>query len=276
MPLDLPRYLERIGFAGRADPTLATLQQLHLHHVAAIPFENLNPLLRWPVPLDVQAVHDKIVRGGRGGYCFEQNLLFAHVLEAIGFRVTPLAARVLWGRPEDAPVAPRSHMLLRVEVEGEVCIADVGFGGLTLTGPLRLVTEMEQQTPHELFRLVETGAEAGYRLQAKVAREWRTLYRFDLQRQYQADYEVSNHFLTTHPSSPFIARLMAARPTADRRYALLDNELAVHHLNGPTERRTIASGGELREVLERDFLLTLPSNPELDAALELIASVARR
>jgi hypothetical protein len=56
---------------------------------------------------------------------------------------------------------------------------------------------------------------------------------------------------------------------------LLDNELAVHHLNGPTERRTLATGAALREALMRDFLLTLPSDPALDGMLERIASASR-
>jgi N-hydroxyarylamine O-acetyltransferase len=271
-PIDLARYLDRIGHVGQVHPTLATLQRLHLRHVQAIPFENLNPLLRRPVRLDVEAVQEKLVLGGRGGYCFEQNLLFSRVLEAVGFRITPLAARVLWNRPE-TPVAPRSHMLLRVEVEGDPYIADVGFGGLTLTAPLRLVAGIEQETPHEPFRLARSGDD--FTLQAKVAGAWRALYRFDLQRQHLADYEVSNYFLTTHPSSQFIARLIAARPAPGRRYALLDNELAVHHLNGPTERRTLASGAALREALMRDFLLTLPSDPALDGMLERIASASR-
>src|SRR5262249_11106562 len=120
------------------------------------------------------------------------------------------------------------------------------------------------------FRLVRTGDD--YRLQAKVGGEWPTLYRFDLQRQYQVDYEISSYYLTTHPSSPFRAALMAARPAPDRRYALLDNKLAVHHLGGRTEKRTIATGAELRAVLARDFLLALPSDPELDATLESIAA----
>lgn len=268
-PIDLARYLERIGYAGPAHPDLETLRQLHLRHVQAIPFENLNPLLRWPVPLDVRALQEKIVLGGRGGYCFEQNMLFSHVLEAIGFQIVRMAARVLWNRPEDA-ITPRSHMLLRVDIEGEPYIADVGFGGLTLTSPLRLAVDAEQQTPHEPFRLGRAGDD--YKLQAKVGGEWRTLYRFDLQRQYQADYEVSSHYLTTSPASPFIAGLMAARPAPDRRYALSDNKLAVHHLGGETERRTLASAAELREVLARDFLLMLPGDPELDAALARIAA----
>jgi N-hydroxyarylamine O-acetyltransferase len=267
--LDLARYFERIGYAGPARPDLETLRQLHLRHAQAIAFENLSPLMRWTVRLDLEALEAKIVRGGRGGYCFEQNMLFSHVLEAIGFPLVRLAARVVWNRPEDT-VAPRSHMLLRVEVEGEPYLADVGFGGLTLTGPLRLALDIEQETPHEPFRLGRLGED--YKLQAEVGGEWRTLYRFDLQRQFQVDYEISSHYLTTHPASHFLAGLIAARPARGRRYALSDNKLAVHHLGGPTERRTLASAAELREVLTRDFLLTLPDDPELDAALERIAA----
>jgi N-hydroxyarylamine O-acetyltransferase len=161
-------------------------------------------------------------------------------------------------------------MLLRVDVEGAPYVADVGFGGPTLTGPLHFVLDVEQETPHEPFRLVRAGDD--YKLQAKIGGEWRTLYRFDLQRQYQADYEVSSHYLTTHPASAFLAGLIAARPAPDRRYALHDNKLAVHHLGGPTERRTLVRAAELREALVQDFLITLPDDPELDAALARIAA----
>jgi N-hydroxyarylamine O-acetyltransferase len=267
--IDLAPYFERIGYAGPARPDLETLRELHLRHAQAIPFENLNPLLRWPVRLDLQALQEKIVLGGRGGYCFEQNLLFSHVLEAIGFRLVRMAARVLWNRPEDA-IAPRSHMLLRVQVEGEPYIADVGFGGLTLTGPLRLAVDIEQETPHEPFRVTRAGDD--YKLQAKIGEAWRTLYRFDLQREYQVDYEISSYYLTTHPASQFVAGLIAARPAPDRRYALSDNKLAVHRLSGETERRTITSAAELRDVLVRDFLISLPDDPELEATLARIAA----
>lgn len=83
-------------------------------HTEAIPFENLNPLLRWPVHLDPASLEEKMVRGGRGGYCFEPNLLLKNVLNALGYRVTGLAARVLWNAPEGA-ITPRGHMLPRVD-----------------------------------------------------------------------------------------------------------------------------------------------------------------
>jgi N-hydroxyarylamine O-acetyltransferase len=221
--------------------------------------------MRWPVRLDIESLQQKLVRDGRGGYCFEQNLFLSHVLTTLGFKVTGLAARVMWNMPEGI-VPPRSHMLVRIDLEGQTYLADVGFGGLTLTGPLLLERGIEQSTPHEPFRLAGGGDE--FVMQAKIAGNWKPLYRFTLHEQLVPDYEVTNWYLSNHPNSRFVNSLMAARSTADRRYALNNNEFAVHHLNGPTERRTLTSVIELRDALEGPFRVTLPDAPELDAALQ--------
>jgi N-hydroxyarylamine O-acetyltransferase len=262
--IDLDAYFRRIGHTGAVDPNLDTLSALHLRHAQAIAFENLNPLAEWPVPLDAASLERKLVRDGRGGYCFEQNLLFAHVLKAIGFRVGGLAARVLWNQPGDA-VTPRSHMLLLIDLDGEPYVADVGFGVITLTAPLRLELDIEQTTPHEPFRLVRSGD--GLKMQSRIGDGWQTLYRFDLQEQLQPDYEVSNYFLSSHPNSLFRTSLLAARPAADRRYALLNNRFAVHHVGGPTERRVLKTVAEVRDTLESAFLLALPESAQLDTAI---------
>ncbi|MGH8241451.1 MAG: arylamine N-acetyltransferase family protein, partial [Steroidobacteraceae bacterium] len=183
--LDLDAYFARVGYTGPRAATLETLRTLHAGHAASIPFENLNPLCGWPVELDADSVQKKLVLGGRGGYCFEQNLLFSGVLRALGFGVTDLAARVLWRSHTDEDVRPRTHMLLLVDLEGKPYIADVGFGGQSLTGPLRFVTDVEQSTPHGPFRLLrlEGSMHEEYKLQALVGKLWKSLYRFDLQPQ---------------------------------------------------------------------------------------------
>ena len=112
--IDLGAYFRRIGFEGDRVPTPDVLRAVHLRHALAIPFENLDPLLGRPVRLDPPDLERKLVRGGRGGYCYEHNLLLRHALEGRGFRVAGLAARVLWNRP-DAAAPARTHMLLRVE-----------------------------------------------------------------------------------------------------------------------------------------------------------------
>ncbi len=87
-------------------------------HARAIAFENLDPFLRRPVRLDTASLTSKLVHGGRGGYCFEKNLLLTHALDAFGYPTTGLAARVLWNRPADAPLPARSHMLVGVDLGG--------------------------------------------------------------------------------------------------------------------------------------------------------------
>jgi N-hydroxyarylamine O-acetyltransferase len=264
-PIDLDAYFRRIGHTGERAPKLETLRAIHLRHAEAIAFENLNPLLGWPVRLDTAALQQKLVRDGRGGYCFEQNLLLSRVLEALGFEVSGLAARVLWNAPEGA-VTPRSHMLLRVDLGEQPYLVDAGFGVLTPTGPLRLEPDTEQVTPHEPYRLMGSGGD--FVMQAKLGGEWKALYRFDLQQQFLPDYELTNWYLANHPDSHFVTGLIAARPAPDRRYALRNNELAVHYLGGRTERWVLTSATQLRAALECAFRLSLPRAPELDATLE--------
>jgi N-hydroxyarylamine O-acetyltransferase len=263
---DLRAYLRRIGFEGEARPDLDTLRAIQRLHSRSIPFENLNPWLGIPVLLDATSLQRKLVHGERGGYCFEHNLLLAEVLGAIGFQVTPLAARVMWGVAPDA-VRPRTHMLLKIDLD-EAWLADGGFGGMTLTGPLRLHAEGPQTTPHERFRVLREGDV--FTMQAEVADEWRTTYRFDLQPQHRVDYELTSWYLSHHPESRFVQHLVAARTRPDGRDALLDNELTRHHLGGPSEKQVIESAAELRRVLEQVFGLRLPEVAQLQARLEQV------
>jgi N-hydroxyarylamine O-acetyltransferase len=262
--LDLAAYLARVGYDGERTPTIETLRTVQLRHAESIAFENLNPLMGWPVRLDVGSLQQKMVRDGRGGYCFEQNLLLKHALEAMGFQVTGLAARVLWNAPEGI-VPPRSHMLLLVDVDGVRYVVDAGFGGVTLTGPLRLEPDIEQATPHEPFRLVKAAEE--FIEQVNIGGHWVSLYRFNLSEQLLPDYEMANWYLSTHPASRFVTGLIAARPAPDRRYALLNNRLTVHYRHGVKDLRRIISLADMRKTLECDFQIALPNAPELDAAL---------
>lgn len=272
MDFDLDAYCARIGFHGARTPSLETLAGIHRRHTAVIAFENLDPFLGRPVHLDMASLQRKIVQGGRGGWCFEQNLLFGRALREIGFEVTDLAARVLSNATND--VRPRSHMLLLVKVHGKRYVADVGFGGQTLTCPLRLETDVEQVTPHEPFRLLHAAQMRDtFEMQSFIGGNWRPLYRFDLQEQFLSDYEVTNWYLSNHPQSPFVNALVAARADRDCRYALRNRDLAVHYADGATVRRTIQGAAELRDALEDLFLLTVRELAELDAAFERLPAV---
>lgn len=266
---ELEAYLQRIALVGPVEASLRTLRALVQAHAAAIPFENLNPFLALPVSIEPAAIFAKLVSDHRGGYCFEQNLLLLDVLETIGFAASGLAARVLWQQAEDA-ITPRGHMLLRVEIAGFTHVVDVGFGGMTLTGVLRLENGVEQATPHEPFRL--RAKEGDWLLQARVREAWHTLYRFDLQRQYRVDYRAANYYLSTYPESHFRTGLLVARSLPGFRLALRNVELARHHSDGTTDRTVLTSTQELRQTLEQDFKLRLPDLPQLDRRLAALVS----
>jgi N-hydroxyarylamine O-acetyltransferase len=176
--IDLDSYFQRIGYAGERTPTLETLCALHLRHTQAIAFENLNPLMRWPVRLEPLSLQHKMVRSGR---------------------------------------------------------------------------------------MRRAGGD--FVMQARLRDDWKALYRFDTHRHLPCDYAASNYYLSTHPDSRFTNTLIAARPSTDRRYALLNNELTERRLNGGSKHRLLTSAAELREALEELFKLVLPHAPQLDAVL---------
>ena len=182
--LDLDSYFARVGYSGPKIATLSTLQELHALHPTAIVFENLDVLLKRPIQLNVEALEQKLIHHRRGGYCYEQNTLFQAALETIGFYVSSVGARVQWRYPKGS-VRPLSHMVLRIRLPDADYIADVGFGLLTLTAPLRLEAGIEQSTPHGAYRLVPAGDEI--LLEAKTSDGWEAVYQISLHEQTPVD-----------------------------------------------------------------------------------------
>ena len=251
-------YLDRIGYVGARAATPETLAGIVAAHTATIAFENLTPLTGERVRLEPDALRDKLVQRHRGGYCFEQNLLLCDELERLGFEPVGLAARVLWNAA--GPTA-RTHMLVRV---GGLLV-DTGFGGLTLTGVLRLEPDVVQETSHEPFRLRVQAQ--WWTLEALIGEQWRPLYTFTLEPQQRVDYELYSWYTSTHPGSLFVNHLVVGLPAPDRRHALLDNRLTVHHLGGPSEERLLADVRAIEATLTDTFGLDLSGISGLRAAL---------
>src|SRR5258708_24884028 len=217
----LDDYLARIGCGGPIGPDLATLAAIQAAQVDAIPFEGLDPLLRRPVRLDLASLQAKLVDSRRGGYCFEQNVLFKAALEAIGFKVTGLGGRVRWMSPPDSPLGPKVHMMLKVDLPEGPYLADVGFGVCVLDTPLQLKADVEQRTAMGTYRLTQA-TDGLFSLSAKQPAGWRTMYVFDLVPQLQSDYEVGNWFASTNSSLPFVSTLIMERLDGDKRYKLMN------------------------------------------------------
>jgi N-hydroxyarylamine O-acetyltransferase len=252
---DLDAYFARIGYAGSREPTLAVLHALTAAHTRSIPFENLDVLLGRPIDLETGALFRKLVGDRRGGYCFEQNGLFLHVLGELGFRVAPLSARVRIGRPREF-LPPRTHVFLRVEIEGESWLTDVGVGALSLTSAIRLHTEEEQPTMHESRRILREGHRLFH--QVRFGDEWADVYEFTLEEMPFIDRVIGNWFTNAHPDSHFKKMLMVARASSAGRITVLNHELTFRGRDGRADTRLIGSPDELLDVLAEHFDLRFP------------------
>jgi N-hydroxyarylamine O-acetyltransferase len=248
--LDLAGYLARIGHTGPTHPSADPLRRLHRAHIAAISFENLDAVLGRGIDLDLPAIQGKLVRRPRGGYCHEQNLLFAAALTRLGFGVTRLLARpYAHGTP-----LPRGHCTLLVETGGGPFLADVGYGGEGPLEPLPLAAGTAVRQDGWSFRLERDGSD--WTLWTVGERGWIMLYAVTPGRFRQPDFEMANYFTSTHPSSPFSTDVIVQRNTGSARYALRGLELTVDRPDGSRRRRRV-DRDRLARVLRSVFGIVL-------------------
>lgn len=219
-PLDLRAYLERIGYDGPLTPDLQTLTALQHAHLEAIPFESLDPVLGRPVRLDIDTLQDKLVKHRRGGYCHEHNILFASVLDRLGFQVTGRSARMLMGQDE-REIGAVGHTVLSVIVEGTDWHVDVGIGDAGPRGPIPLQEGVEIDTGPWRYRLDRT-EHTHWLLRFQRPNGWFNLIQFTEEPFYRADF-VDHNFLASHsPESPFTRHIVVSHNGDQVRHSLQD------------------------------------------------------
>jgi N-hydroxyarylamine O-acetyltransferase len=262
MPIDLEAYFARIGYGGDREPTLENLTAIQFAHATSIPFENLSILFGQGVQLDLDTLQSKIVGACRGGYCFEQNGLALAVLQQLGFKATGLIGRVRWMVEEDVP-APLTHMLIRVDFEDGAYIYDGGFGGIRMTGVLRLEPDLVQKTRHEDHRIVKHGD--NYTIQADLGSQWASVVEFTLTPQSPPDYTLSSWYTSTHPESLFTNNLIVELPSADARRMIFNNMLIERNLGEDQTVHEIADVDEMVALLDQHFDLPVETDEQRKA-----------
>lgn len=262
-PLNLDAYFARIGYGGPTTPTIETLAALQRLHLATIPFESIDPFLHRPVHIGSGAIDDKMIGRRRGGMCFEHAGLFRRLLLALGYEVTSLNARSTKGT-----VRPRAHHALKVRVEGDDWLVEVGNGAATPTTPLRWRYDVEQETPHGPFRLLRDGAETV--LEEMKADGWDSTYCLSNDPHLPMDFEPGNWFTTANPHSFYRNNLVCTLAPGDMRILLLNNRLTVRRSGKADDQRRLDAEG-LEACLSTVF--GLPVEPvwrqHLQRAVEL-------
>lgn len=221
--IDVAAYLERIGYTGDATPTRETLRELHLAHLQAVPFENLDIILGRPLSLEPDRLFDKVVRKRRGGFCYELNGLFAILLRELGFDVTLLGGHFP-GEPGQ-PIRDCDHLVLlaRFSDGGPPLLADVAGGRRSLATPLPALLEVESHQPEAFatFCLREEGEWVRLWLREDDG-AWDGSYRFTWQPRNMEDFAANCLHHQTSPESHFTQGRICTRLTPVGRVTLSD------------------------------------------------------
>jgi N-hydroxyarylamine O-acetyltransferase len=264
---DQQAWLDRIEYNGSHEPTLDTLHRLIFAHSHAIAYESLDIMLGRTPRLDLASLQRKMILGGRGGYCLEQNMLFREGLRSLGYKITSLQGRVVRGMAIDAP-RPAIHMLLQVEMPDGPYLADVGFGNLAPTSALLLREGIENATPHEPMRFINVGGELT--LQAKLRDTWEHIYRVIPYPKYDSEYEIANWYTGTHPDAPYQSNIIVARPGPNRtRITMFNRRVTVRYATGEADKRQLKDEAEFRFVLRSEFGLNM-TDEEIHACIDVM------
>lgn len=228
--MDVAAYLYRVGFRGPVRHDVVSLEALQRSHLTTVPFENLHVVHHRGVRTDPEWVVSKVVRGRRGGWCYELNGAFHALLVALGFDARLLGATVLLDDPDGRPQP--DHATIEVVLDRPYLV-DVGFGD-TFIRPLPLDTGEVLDGGSGEFRFVPGEAVV---LQSFEDGVWVDQYRFDRRSRSYADFEPSNEFLQQDGNGwtdkPFATRLLDGGPD---RVTLLSDRIKFRHDGGWVER----------------------------------------
>jgi N-hydroxyarylamine O-acetyltransferase len=265
--LDVDAYFARIEWGGTTRPTLETLAALLRAHMRHVPFENLDVLLGRPIRLDVDGLQRKLVHARRGGYCFEHATLFAAVLEALDFAPVRHSARVVLRVPRTA--SPRTHMFLTLAFPEGTYVVDPGFGSLAPEVPVPLDAATPALASDPLHTFIRDGPYWTLRghTDDKVVDCWVSTLETD----NPVDFEVANHYTSTHPSSAFVNNVMLRALTGEARVSVMNRDVTIREGAG-VRTLQLADRAALRALLAECFgvdlpeveMLRVPAIPEWD------------
>lgn len=244
--LDLGGYLRRLELPPRP-PSRTALAEIHERHVRTFTFDNADVLLQQHPGVDLDAVQEKFVGRGRGGYCFEHSTLLSAALEQLGYRVVRRLARV--GDPAAGPVGSRTHLVVEVLVDGERLLCDPGFG-MSIVRPVPLIDGHEEEQAGEHFQVarVRDGDADTWQLRRRREEAWEVQHTTDELPVHPADVADGHHVTSTSPASHFTTSVVVARRLPDEHVTLTSDGVTIRRAGAPAEHRTVGHD-EFREWL---------------------------
>jgi len=241
--------LKRIGLKDFPEKNEEGLRELMDAVSRHIPFENADVHLGRKVNLETQAIIQKIVEHKRGGYCYEINGILSYLLNQWGLKVSYLGARSIMGYQSLRPI---THMLLKVEIDKQSYLCDLGYTGLNPSYPLSLDSP---DSINKGFRLIKIEENPGLTLQKrKDNKQWLSLYSFEKLAMNPIDFEPANYFNNYSKDSICTKQFLCYIGNASRSIRLRNRQLTIME-DGKKKERIIESQEELKRTLQDHFHL---------------------
>lgn len=230
IPIDVDSYLRRLRIQ-KEPPSLAYLKKLHKAHLLHIPFENLDIHYRNKIVLDYKDVFHKLITMQRGGFCYELNGLFYHLLYHLGYEAHLISAQT---RKGDGYSKDYDHMAIIVSMENENWLVDVGFGE-SFQFPKKVELNTVQMDYTDYWKLVIDADDLYVLQQSRDYSVFYSKYRFNLEEKQPIQFIEMCEYHQTSPDSHFTGQKMITKLTENGRVTLTERKLKVIALGEATE-----------------------------------------
>lgn len=253
--MNVEKYLDRIKLKGSLTPNSSLLTKIHHHHVANIPFENINNYLGIPVSLDLDSLYEKIILSKRGGYCYELNGLLHHLLLSLGFNARLLAANLYDG---ENVLLESFHAVIQVELENQNWLLDVGYGSDGQLTPL-MMSEKEQQQRDNLYQFSKSTNEKILFSRFNPKNGWHKLMQISLEEVDLSFFNLRNLYHQESTESMFKRNFMCSMYSSKSSYSI-KNTLYSSTQENKTFSQALSNEEELLNILEKDFTIKISKN----------------
>lgn len=247
--IDVEGYLKRIGL-NQEEPTHSYLKSLQKSHLLNVPFENLDIHYKSKIILDYRRVFEKVVTRKRGGFCYELNGLFYHLLYHLGFECYVISAQV-WNPEKEEFGRPYDHMAIIVLINDERWLVDVGFGDAIIS-PLKLKVN-QVQMDYTCYWKVDTDPDENLILKmSKDTSYFESKYLFTTEERQLIQFMEMCEYHQSSQDSPFTQKKLISQLTPNGRVTLTDRKLKILEM-GEVKESEIMNEDEFLSKLEQHF-----------------------
>lgn len=249
--MDIKAYLERIQYQKEIKVCKNVLFDLQKSHLQNVPFENLDIHYHNKIVLDLDSFFSKIVTNKRGGFCYELNGLFYHLLKAIGFDVKMVSGRVysedeVYGNEFD-------HLAIVASIDEQKYLVDVGFGKFSLK-PLEIEFGIELHDPFGMFQFDRH--DSNYlRINEFQKGHLVPQYIFSTKERALSEFEGMSTFHQQSKESHFTQKKVISMVTANGRITLTNNLVKI--ITGEREEDILFEEEEFEFYLKKYFNIEL-------------------